>query len=276
MVKDKIKRELIKSLLKQRKPFSNKGDYGHALIIAGQKGYMGAAVIAAKAALRSGAGLLTISVPSCERFILQIAVPEAMITIREEIEPTVDKFSAAGIGPGLGTDKNSEELLLLLLRDFKKPILLDADALNMISANKQLLSKIPAGTIITPHTIEFDRLFGTHKNNLDRIDTAVKKAKELNIVIVLKGHETAVISYDKILYNTTGNAGLAKGGSGDALTGVITSFLAQGYSPVDACIIGVYLHGLAADLSLKKQSMESMLITDVINHFGNAFKEIRK
>lgn len=276
MVKDKIKRELIKSLLKQRKPFSNKGDYGHALIIAGQKGYMGAAVIAAKAALRSGAGLLTISVPSCERFILQIAVPEAMITIREEIEPTVDKFSAAGVGPGLGTDKNSEELLLLLLRDFKKPILLDADALNMISANKQLLSKIPAGTIITPHTIEFDRLFGTHENNLDRIDTAVKKAKELNIVIVLKGHETAVISYDKILCNTTGNAGLAKGGSGDALTGVITSFLAQGYSPVDACIIGVYLHGLAADLSLKKQSMESMLITDVINHFGNAFKEIRK
>ncbi|UZJ64410.1 NAD(P)H-hydrate dehydratase [Sphingobacterium sp. KU25419] len=237
---------------------------------------MGAAVIAAKAGIRTGVGLLTVSVPHDERFIVQTAVPEAMLTIREEKQSHIEKFSAVGIGPGLGTDQAAEELLLMVLTEFKKPVVLDADALNLISNNKELMDQIPAGTIMTPHAAEFDRLFGMHQNSDERIDTAIKKAKQYQIIIVLKGHQTAVLSDEKIVYNTTGNTGLAKGGSGDALTGIITSFLAQGYAPHLAAIIGVYVHGLAADITLKTQSMESMTITDVIQNLGRAFKIIKR
>lgn len=272
----KLKRKGIRSQLKERDIFSNKGDYGHALIIAGRKGSMGAAVISAKAAIRSGVGLLTVSVPADERLIMQTTVPEAMLDMREEKQHQIEKFSAIGIGPGLGTDSASEELLIKALTQFNKPLVLDADGLNIISNAKKLLQQIPAGTIITPHPKEFDRLFGTHQNREDRINTAIKKAKEYHIIIVLKGHETAVISDEQIVYNTTGNAGLAKGGSGDALTGIITSFLAQGYVPFSAASIGVFIHGLAADLTLKTQTMETMIITDVIENFANAFKRVRQ
>lgn len=271
---NKLKRKFIKSRLKKRNALSHKGDHGHALLIAGQKGYMGAAVIAAKAAMRTGVGLLTVSVPEEERLVLQVALPEAMLVPRVADQFNPDKYAAVGIGPGLGTHKESENLLAAALIRFKQPLLLDADALNLIAGNKKLLATIPAATVITPHIIEFDRLFGMHQNNEDRIATAIKKAKELQIIIVLKGPETAIISEEEILYNTTGNAGLAKGGSGDALTGVITALLAQGYTPFTAACIGVYMHGLAADLSLKQQSMESVLITDIIDHFGKAFKKI--
>lgn len=264
----------IKSQIKEREAFSNKSDYGHALVIAGNKGQMGAAVISAKACLRSGAGLLSVCVPQDERSALQSAIPEAMLLMREVNGYDLDKFSAIGIGPGIGTDRASEELLLNIMSKFNKPLLLDADALTIISANKKLLSKIPVKTIITPHHAEFDRLFGVHQNNDDRINTAIKKAKEHSIIIILKNHITVIISPEKTFYNSTGNAGLAKGGSGDALTGMITSFLAQGYKPLNAAKISVYLHGLAADLTLKEQSMESMIITDVIENFGKAFKTI--
>ena len=161
-----------------------------------------------------------------------------------------------------------------LLEQFKKPILLDADALNIIAENKTLLNNIPIGTVITPHPMEFDRLFGAHSNIEERKLTAIEKAKKLNIVIVLKDHKTLITYNGKSFENTTGNAGLAKAGSGDALSGVITAFMAQGYHPFDAAKCGVYLHGLAADICLKKQSKESMLITDVIECFGIAFKKI--
>lgn len=271
---NKLKRKFIKSRLKKRNALSHKGDHGHALLIAGQKGYMGAAVIAAKAAMRAGLGLLTVCVPSEEQLVLQVALPEAMLVPRAVHQLNMNKYAAVGIGPGLGTNKESEDLLAEALTRFKQPLLLDADALNIIAGNKKLMATIPAGTVITPHIIEFDRLFGMHQNNEERIATAIEKAKELHIVIVLKGPETAIISEKEILYNTTGNAGLAKGGSGDALTGVITALLAQGYTPFTAACIGVYMHGLAADLSLKQQSMESVLITDIIDHFGKAFKKI--
>ncbi len=271
----KLKNKFIKSLLKKRKAFSNKGDYGHALVIAGHKGYMGAAVIVAKAALRSGLGLLSVSIPAEERFILQTAIPEAMLLLREENEYNFDKFSAIGIGPGLGTDTIAADLLKYVLTTFKKPIVLDADALTIISKNNEIMNIIPSGTIITPHIKEFDRLFGNHKNQEDRLVTAIQKAKDLNIVIVLKDHHTIIISTEKIFYNTTGNSGLAKGGSGDALTGTITSFLSQGYTPINAANLGVYLNGLAADITLKKQASQSMIITDVIENFGKGFKKIR-
>lgn len=270
-----LKTKFIKSLIKKRKAFSNKGDYGHGLIIAGHKGYMGAAVITAKAALRTGVGLLTVSIPTEERFVLQTTIPEAMLLMREDDQYNFDKFSAIGIGPGLGIDKISADLLEYILTTFKKPIVLDADAITIISKNIELKTKIPAGTIITPHIKEFDRLFGNHQNNNDRFKTAIQKAKEHDIIIVLKDHHTVIISNKKIFYNTNGNSGLAKGGSGDALTGIITSFLAQGYKPLNAANLGVYLHGLAADITLKKQSLESMIITDVIENLGKSFKQIQ-
>lgn len=272
----KLKKKFIRSILIERNAFSNKGDYGHALIIAGHKGYMGATVIAAKAAVRTGLGLLSLNIPEEERFILQTSFPEAMVIAREKKLHNLDKFSAVGIGSGMGTDHVSEALLIAVLANFKKPMVLDADALTIISKNKKILNEIPIDTIITPHIVEFDRLFGIHQNNDDRIKTAIEKSKEHHIIIVLKSHQTAIVSAEKIFYNTTGNSGLAKGGSGDALTGVLTSLLAQGYLPINAAYLGVYLHGLAADITLKAQSMESMIISDVIENFGKACKKIRQ
>lgn len=269
-----IKLKYIRSIIKKRDENSNKGDYGHALIIAGQKGYMGAATIAATACLRSGVGLLTVNVPAEERFSIQYALPEAMLSFREHYQNNLDKYTSMGIGPGIGTDNVSKKMLDYLLQNFKKPIVIDADALTILSSNLVFMKKIPANTILTPHVVEFDRLFGIHRNNEDRLKTAIIKANEYQLIIVLKGHRTAIISTEEVFYNTTGNAGLAKGGSGDALTGIICSLLAQGYSSVHASIIGVFIHGLASDFTLKNQSMESMLISDVIENLGNAFKKI--
>ncbi len=269
-------KDIIKPLIKPRQELASKADYGHALIIAGNIKKMGAAVIAAKACLRSGCGLLTINIPKSERFILQTTIPESMIMFRNNIENNLHKFSAIGIGPGIGVTKESEQILLNFLKKLKQPMILDADALNIIAANKSLLNKIRPKTILTPHLKEFDRLFGDHNNKKERINTAVAFAKKYNIIIVLKGHKTLITDGSLTFLNTTGNVGLAKGGSGDALTGIITSLLAQGYPALEAAKIGVYIHGFAADIALKNQSVESMLITDVIECLGDAFKAVMK
>jgi hydroxyethylthiazole kinase-like uncharacterized protein yjeF len=275
MIKKLIQSE-IKSILKIRKSDSNKATYGHALLVVGSKGKMGAAIISARACLRAGVGLLTVNIPSEERAIIQISVPEAMIIERENNELDTAFYSVIGIGSGLGISKNAEEILIKLLEDYKNPMVLDADALNMISLKKDLLKKIPKGTILTPHLKEFDRLFGKHISLDERIKSAIKKAKEMNCIIVLKGHKTIITNGTETFQNTTGNAGLAKGGSGDALTGMITAFLASNYSAFESSKLGVYLHGFAADYTLKKQSMESMLITDVIENIGYSFKSCLK
>ncbi|KAB1157741.1 NAD(P)H-hydrate dehydratase [Flavobacterium luteum] len=272
----KLVQSKIKSILKIRNSDSNKGTFGHALLIVGSKGKMGAAVISAKACLRSGVGLLTLDVPSKERAIVQISIPEAMVIDRKNKEIDFTFFSAIGIGSGIGITKNTQDILIQLLEEYKQPLVIDADALNIISSNKKLLKKIPKGTILTPHTKEFDRLFGDHIATEERIKSAVKKAKELNCIIVLKGHKTVITNGTETFQNTTGNAGLAKGGSGDALTGMITAFLASNYTPFESAKLGVYLHGFAADYTLKKQSMESMLITDVIENIGYSFKSCLK
>jgi hydroxyethylthiazole kinase-like uncharacterized protein yjeF len=269
-----LTKESIKTLIKPRIADAHKGNYGHALIVAGGVGRVGAAVIAAKACLRAGVGLLTVSVPQDERIILQIAIPEAMLITRNRTIEVLNSYSALGIGCGMGTSSKAETLLSAIISKIDIPLLLDADALNMISNNKNLLKLIPPASILTPHPKEFDRLFGMHNSEDDRRSTAIKKAQEYNIIIVLKGHKTLVTSGGAAFLNTTGNAGLAKGGSGDALTGIITAFLAQGYTAFDAAKIGVFIHGLAADLSLDQQSMESLLITDVIEHLGKAFHHI--
>ena len=269
-----LTQNMVESLLKPREPSSHKGTHGHALLMVGNVGRMGAAVIASRACLRAGAGLLTVNVPASERVILQTAIPEAMLVFRDKLTDNFANFSAAGIGCGIGTEQDSLDLLTHVLMHFKNPLLLDADALNIISENKILLRKVPPLSVITPHPKEFDRLFGLHDSIEKRIDTAIKKAKEHNLIIVLKDHKT-LITYDgEAFLNSTGNAGLAKGGSGDALSGIIIAFLTQGYHPFVAAKMGVFIHGLAADITLKTQSMESMLISDVIENLGITFTQI--
>ncbi len=269
-----LSKELICTLIKPRKPDSHKGTYGHSFLFVGNIGKMGAAVISARACLRTGTGLLTVSVPREERIILQVAIPEAMLIMRENSDVDWNNYTALGIGCGIGTDQESLQYLSTILSEYTKPLVLDADALNVIANHQALFQKIPKDSILSPHPKEFDRLFGIHYSLEERIKTAIEKAEEHQFVIILKGHKTLVTHHGEAFLNTTGNAGLAKGGSGDALTGILTALVAQGYTPFDAAKIGVYLHGLAADLTLEKQSRESMLITDVIESIGLAFKKI--
>ena len=270
----KLTGNYIKTLLKARPENSHKGNFGHALIIAGCKGKMGAAVIAAKACMRAGAGLLTVNVPFQERLILQIAIPEAMLVIRTHlVVPGI--YSSIGVGPALGVNAASKKILQQLLIHSKYPLVIDADAISIIARDKKMLKKIPKDSILTPHPKEFDRLFGQSQGNEERTEKAFKVAKKYNIILVLKGHHTFVTNGKESFINTTGNSGLSKGGSGDALTGIITSLSAQNYDAFAAAKLGVYIHGLSADIALAHQSSESMIITDVINCMGQAFKKLK-
>ncbi len=271
-----LTKAFIRSIYRPRKADSHKGDHGHVLLIAGSPDKMGAAVITAKACLRSGAGLLTVRACNPEAAIIQMAIPEAMILHSSRKKFDFLKYSVLGIGPGLGVSDENMRMMVQIVNGCKQPLVIDADALNLLSKNSALLCKLPTDSIITPHAREFDRLFGAHASEKDRIQTSIQKSKELSVIIVLKGHKTHVFHQGKIYRNTTGNSGLAKGGSGDALTGIIASFLGQGYPPIHAALLGVFIHGLAADITLKTQSLESMLITDVIANLGMAFKFLCK
>lgn len=269
----KLDLNCIKNTYKKRPCDSHKGTHGHALLIAGSENKIGAAIIASKACLRSGVGLLTVSIPKSEKVSLATSIPEAMFHFRDELFD-FSGFTSIGIGPGLNQDDAAQKLLYSVLLKAKYSVAFDADALNILAKNQDWLSLLPIQSILTPHPKEFDRLFGEHISESERRNTAIKKAKELNCVIVLKGHKTFITDGTYTFENTTGNSGLAKGGSGDALTGMITSFLAQGYTTLEAAKLGVYLHGLAADITLQLQSEESMLITDVIENIGLAFKHL--
>jgi hydroxyethylthiazole kinase-like uncharacterized protein yjeF len=268
------------SIYKPRDPFSNKGNFGHALLMAGSYGKMGAAVLAAKACLSAGAGLLTTHLPSCGYEIMQTSLPEAMVSIDEgEFHlsgyPSETKiFQAAGFGPGIGTKMETASMLKHFINTFYQPLVLDADALNMLSTAPELLSSLRPDTIITPHPKEFDRLFGNHISDLARFERAKKMAAEHQIIIVLKGHFTGVFKPDEsVSFNTSGNAGMAKGGSGDALTGIITALLTQSYPPAVAATLGVYLHGYAGDLAARLFSEEAMLPSQLIECIGKTFLE---
>jgi NAD(P)H-hydrate epimerase len=244
---------------------------------------MGAAVLCTKACLRGGAGLTTSHIPGCGYEIMQTALPEAMVmtdfnsSIVTKIEEDLSKFNTIGIGPGIGTASETKKLLQQVLDDFKKPVVLDADALNIISTNKDFLKIIPGNSILTPHPKEFERLFGKTENDYDRLQLAKQMSRELNLIIVLKSHHTSIIAPEGRVYiNSTGNAGLAKGGSGDVLTGIITALVAQGYDPVEASILGVYLHGLAGDIAAEKYSEEAVLAGDITGNLGDAFRQIRQ
>lgn len=267
---------LIQEIYKPRNEFSHKGTYGKITIAAGSYGKIGAAVLSTSAALRSGSGLIFILAPNCGYEILQTTCPEAMFISGGENEITnfeVEENSTLGIGPGLGTHSKTEASLLQFLKCFEEPLVLDADALNIISNNSEHLKLIPKNSIITPHPKEFERLFGKTANSFERLNIARQKAQELQIYIVLKDHHTQIITpYNQVYYNITGNSGMAKGGSGDALLGIITSLLAQNYSPRNAAIFGVWLHGKAGDFAAEKFSKEAMLPSDLINELGAVFK----
>src|SRR5579871_3887695 len=278
-----VEKIFVQSFLKSRNKFSHKGNFGHALLLVGSYGKIGAAVLAANACLRSGVGLLTAHVPKCGYEIMQISVPEAMINVDDEenintnISEDISKYDAIGVGPGIGTDYKTATLIDRILRQNKIPMVIDADALNIISADAKLLAALPPYSIITPHPKEFERLFGASENDFERVKLAIMKSVQLQCIIILKGHYTFIATPSgKGYFNSTGNAGMAKGGSGDALTGIITSFLAQHYSPENAAILGVYIHGLAGDLAAKKRSKESMLASELINNLGDAFLDVQR
>lgn len=270
--------EMVAEIYQPRSDFSNKGTYGKSLIVAGSFGKVGAAVLATKAALHSGSGITVTLAPNCGYEILQTSCPEAMFLKSGEDfceEITAEEDFVSGIGPGLGTNPKTEQALLKFLKEYKKPLIIDADALNILSKNPEQLINIPKNSIITPHPKEFERLFGKTENSFKRLDLARKKASELEIIIVLKDHHTQIITPEKkVYYNITGNSGMAKGGSGDVLFGLITSLLAQNYSPKNAAVFGVWLHGKAGDFAAEKFSKEAMLPTDLIDELGNVFKTL--
>lgn len=269
-------------LLKTRNRFAHKGNFGHALLIAGSYGKMGAALLAAKSALRAGAGLVTAHIPKTGYSIIQTAAPEVMVSIDENEaifskHPDLSHYNAIGLGPGLGTAKETQNAIKLLIQNTGIPLLLDADALNILAENKTWISFLPPNSILTPHPKEFERLLGKTANDFERN----KRQREFSIThkvyIVLKGANTCISTPEgKCFFNTTGNPGMATGGSGDVLTGIILGLLAQHYHPQEACILGVYLHGLAGDIAARKYSEEAMIAGDMIDSFGKAYRMIRK
>lgn len=274
-----VEEQDAQKFIKPRHRFSNKGTYGHALVIAGKDETMGAALLSASACAHTGAGLTTACIPQSGLVALNSSMPEVMALIRNESKvPEIewDKFSSIGIGPGLGKEPNTLKMLKAIFKNYHNPIVIDADALNVLSENQNLLKKIPAGSIITPHMKEFDRLFGKHTSWWQRLQTAKAKAVELNINIILKNDYTITATPDgKLYFNLTGNAAMATGGMGDVLTGVITSLLAQKYSPQDACILGVYIHGKAGDELALPNRLNVVLPTKVISQLPATMAKLK-
>ncbi|MBK3517740.1 NAD(P)H-hydrate dehydratase [Carboxylicivirga marina] len=273
----------IKRLLKNQSRFAHKGHFGHALLLAGNYGKMGAAILASRACLKTGVGLLTTHIPRLGYLIIQTAVPEAMANIdRSDILisefPDLDNYSAIGIGPGIGIKPNTQSALRELLESLNgKPIVLDADALNILAIDEELWELVPNNAILTPHPGEFDRLVGESYSSFERLQKALKFAKDMEVILVLKGAYTSVISSDGHCYfNSTGNYGMATAGSGDVLTGMLLSLLAQGYHPLDAARLGVYLHGLSADLLLNESAEASIIASDIISQIGAAFQQLTR
>ena len=273
--------EDIKDIYRPRnETFAHKGTFGHALLITGSLGKMGAAVLSAKACLRSGAGMLTVHCPASGNFILQTSIPEAMVELDDDQNKitllyNLDRYNAIGIGPGIGTDAATKEAVKNLILNYDKPIVIDADALNILSLNNEILHKVPAHSIFTPHKKEFERLFGTSTDDFERNNLQREMSAKYNIYIVLKGAYTAITTPEgDCHFNSSGTPGMATAGSGDVLTGIITGLLAQGYEPKNAAMLGVFLHGLAGEHCLGPRSIETMLAGDIIEHLSQAYFEL--
>ncbi|HEX9979211.1 MAG TPA: NAD(P)H-hydrate dehydratase [Flavobacterium sp.] len=266
-------------ILKRYQPIdkaAHKGTQGHALIIGGSYGKMGCVCLASKAALTTGCGLVTAYIPSHGNSIIQTAVPEAMA-----ISDKSDKFisdikyrilpQAIGIGPGLGLEAATQKALRQFLKLVKVPLVVDADAINIISGNKSWFKLLPPKTILTPHVRELERLAGTWKDEDEKMKKVIAISKLYDVIFVVKGAPTFVVYHDQIYENTSGNPALATAGSGDVLTGMITSLLAQSYQPMDAAVIAVFLHGLTADLAQPETGYQSFIASDIIRYIGKAW-----
>ena len=273
--------DILPRLLK-RDPFAHKGKMGNALIIAGSYGMGGAAVLATKACLRAGAGKVTVHTPKRNNLIIQISVPEAIIqfdkeetTFSEAVE--TEDFNAVGIGPGLGTNEQTAIAIIAQLRRTQCPLVADADAINILANHRAWIQQLPKGIILTPHPKEFDRLEGNCTDSYERLMKARDLAQRIHGYVLLKGHNTSLCLPDgHIIFNSTGNAGMATAGSGDVLTGIITGLLARGYKQEDACVVGMYLHGLAGDIATRELGEESVIASDIIQYLPNAFKRLNE
>ena len=273
-------KEILKRY-KQPDKQTHKGIQGHALIIGGSYGKIGAASLSSKACLKTGCGLVTVFIPKCGYDILQISIPEVMVltdiqdgiisNITFEIAP-----QAIGIGPGLGQAVETQNALHQFLKTNKTALVIDADALNILSKNKECFSLVSPKTILTPHPKELERLIGKWDSEEEKRSKAISFSKQYQLIIVMKGAPTQLIDGDTVYQNTTGNAALATAGTGDVLTGMITSLLAQSYEPVTAAILAVYLHGLTADIALPETGYQSFIASDVIANIGKAFLSIEK
>jgi NAD(P)H-hydrate epimerase len=271
-----------RKILRRRSTFGHKGNFGHALLVAGSYGKMGAAVLASRGALRAGLGLLTTHIPRCGYDILQSSVPEAMTTVDSHQDvvsgiPLSARYNTIAIGPGLGTSPETVNAFRSLLEQFGKPMVIDADGLNILSENRECMHLVAPGSILTPHPGEFERLVGNWKDDFERLEKQKQLAHELKSVVVLKGAFTSIATPDgKVFFNSTGNPGMATGGSGDVLTGILAGFMAQGYEALHAALLGVYLHGLAGDLAAVDKGVNSLIASDIVNFLPSAFLSLRR
>lgn len=273
----------IRKRLLPRDDFAHKGSMGNALIIAGSYGMSGAAILATRACLRSGVGKVTVHTPRKNYDIMQISVPEAVMQMDHEetyFSESVDSddFDAVGIGPGLGQQENTAIALISQLRRVQCPVVVDADALNILANHRAWMQQLPKGVIMTPHPKEFDRLSGIASNgSYERLHRAQELAQRIGAYIILKGHYSALCLPDGgVIFNPTGNSGMATAGSGDVLTGIITALLARGYHRSDACLLGMYLHGLAGDIAAREVGKESLVAGDIIKYLPKAFLALEK
>jgi ADP-dependent NAD(P)H-hydrate dehydratase / NAD(P)H-hydrate epimerase len=276
-----VQKPFVQKFIKKRGKFDHKGTFGHALLMVGSAGMAGAAVLAARACMRSGVGVLTVQTPSVNQLVLQLALPEAIVAADVDAEtltelPNFEKYAAVGIGCGISKAALTADLLHQVLQSSNRPLVLDADALNLIAAHPDWLNLIPKGSILTPHPKEFERLFGKASNDFDRLNILKTQSKRLKINILLKGAHSIVANTEGVCFiNSTGNAGMATAGSGDVLTGIITGLLAQGYAPTDAAVLGVYWHGLAGDVAAGKMGQAALMASDIVENLGAADKLMR-
>ena len=265
---------MVRELLRPRHTFDHKGTYGHALIVAGSYGKIGAAALASRAALVAGAGLVTTHIPKCGFEVMQTALPEIMVKadVNEYYNSKIEdagKYDVIGLGPGLDTKEETQKALHELLETAKQPIVIDADGLNILSKNKSWLEKLPENSILTPHPGEFRRLVGETDDDYERLQMQLDFATKYKVYLVLKGGHTTIACPDgPLFFNSTGNPGMATAGSGDVLTGLLTGLAAQGYEPKNACILGVFLHGLAGDIAAAELSEEAMTAGDILDYYG--------
>ena len=259
--------------------YTHKGIQGHALIVGGSYGKMGSVVLASKACLKSGCGLVTAVIPKCGYEIMQIGIPEVMVMTDDYQEHLTFiksdlKIQAIGIGMGMGQHSDTQQAFFNFLKTNTLPLVIDADGLNILSQNIEWLSLLPKNTILTPHLKELERLIGKWDSDVEQFEKVKELSMTYNLIVIIKGAPTLIVEGATVFENTTGNQALATAGSGDVLTGIITSLLAQSYNPIDAAILGVYLHGLTADIAAPIMSYQSFIASDIIETIGKAYLNI--